>query len=102
MVRGRPAQRLCAEDFIHRKLVHSLELLQRAHAFRDRNLRKQPWPFGIAHFADVDVAARVERQSVWRDELPRFQARAVRAAEPRDQLALPVDDTQTWAKGGVV
>src|SRR5262245_17735918 len=71
-----------------------LQLLHRAHAPGDLLVREQARELGVAHFADVDVAARVDREAVRRDELARLEAGARLAAEARDQLALGVDERE--------
>src|SRR6516225_10546283 len=46
-----------------------------------------PAPIGKRHLADIDVAARIDREPVRRDELARVEP-GMRVAEPRQQLAL--------------
>ena len=58
------------------------------------SVRKQPRILGVAHFADVDVAARIDREAVRRDEFPGLESRSRLASEPRDELALAIHDRQ--------
>src|SRR6516225_768684 len=46
-----------------------------------------PAPIGERHLADIDVAARIDREPVRRDELARVEP-GVRVAEPRQQFTL--------------
>src|SRR6185295_5292001 len=84
------------EEAVNRRL-NSLQLLQAARRryFRwHRRIRKTGLPVGDADFADIDVAARVQRDAVRRQEFSGLEAGTVLAAEPRDALALGVDDGQ--------
>src|SRR5258708_430734 len=68
------------------------ELLQRAHAPGDLLVGEEARKIGVAHLADVDVAARVDGEAVRRDELAGLEPRPV--AEAREHLALAVDEGQ--------
>ena len=61
------------------------------HMRRHRGIRKAGLPVGVADLADVDVAARIERDAVRRDEFAGLEAGPVLAAQPRD--ALPLSST---------
>src|SRR5262245_46065332 len=61
-----------------------LQFLHRAHAPGDLLVREQARELGVAHFAHVDVTARIDREAVRRDELARLEAGAGLAAEARD------------------
>src|SRR5215470_13368473 len=76
-------------------LGNPLELLQAAHDFRPWRVREARLPGGDADFAHINVAARVERKAVRREELAGIEARPLLPAKPRDALGLRVDDGQT-------
>ena len=71
-----------------------LQLLQAAHHLRHRRVGKAGLPVRDADLAEIDVALRVERDAVRREEFADLKSRAVLAAEPRDPLALRVHDGQ--------
>ena len=68
--------------------LHLLQFLQRTQPFRYRHVGMGYRPVGVAHFAYVDVAARVEDNAVRREELPGLGFRAILAAKPRAQSAM--------------
>src|SRR5260221_1049187 len=76
------------------KPLNLFQLLQAAHHLRHRRVRKTRAPVGDADFADIDVALRIQREAVRREEFSGLEARAVLAAKPRDPLALGVNDGQ--------
>src|SRR5258708_39876689 len=76
------------------KPLNLFQLLQAAHHLRHRRVRKTRAPVGDADFADIDVALRIQREAVRREEFAGLDARAVLAAKPRDPLALGVNDGQ--------
>src|SRR4051812_39322476 len=73
--------------------VQLLQFLQRTHPPWDR-IGEQAGVFGITDFADVNVPARIAGEPGRRDDLARFQPGSRLAAEPRDELALAVDDRE--------
>src|SRR5689334_14121472 len=76
-------------------LPHPLQLLQaprRAHHGRQLLVGEAGRPIGDADFADIDVAPRIQREAVRRQELAGRNARTRFAAEPSEALALRVDD----------
>src|SRR5687768_15741428 len=78
------------------------QLLQRAHAPADLLLREEARVLGVAHLADVDVAARIEGEAVRRDEFARLEARAVLAAQASQQLAFLVDERESRTEVGML
>src|SRR5258708_20521372 len=76
------------------KPLNLFQLLQAAHHLRHRRVRKTRAPVGDADCADIDVALRIQREAVRREEFSGLEARAVLAAKPRDPLALGVNDGQ--------
>ena len=66
------------------------ELLQAAQRLRHRLAGKQRRPGGHGDLADIEVAARIDREPVRREELPRPRAGERLVAEPRQHLALVV------------
>src|SRR5215470_8084863 len=77
-----------------RALRNTLKLLETTHDFRLRRIGKARLPVSDADFAHVDVAARVERKAVRRQELAGVKTWPVLAAESSDALALRIDDGQ--------
>src|SRR4029077_16316516 len=71
---------------------HAFELLQAAHHLRHRSLGKARLPVGDADLAEIDVALRIERNAVRREELADVESGTVLAAEPRDAFAFRVRD----------
>jgi hypothetical protein len=65
-------------------------------------MREEARVFRVADLADVDVAARVDREPVRRDELPVLEARPRPAAEARDEPALAVDDGEARSDVGLI
>src|SRR6266849_2603677 len=59
-------------------------------------------PVGVAHLADIDVALRIDGEAVRRQELAGLLAGPVLAAQPRDGLALFVDDAEPRPDIGVL
>src|SRR3984885_16110737 len=78
----------------------ALQLLQAANHRGHRRIRKAGLPVGDADFADIDVAFGIERDAMRRQELAGLEAGTVFAAEPRDALALEVDEGQARAQIG--
>src|SRR5580704_15561441 len=74
--------------------LNPFQLLQAADHGRHRYIRKAALPVGDADLADIDVALRIQRNAVRREELADLKARTILATEPRDTLALGVDDGQ--------
>src|ERR1700682_3168038 len=67
--------------------LHPFPLLQAANHRRHRRIRETRVPVGDANFTDIDVAFRVQRDAVRREEFAGLEAGAVFAAEPRDALS---------------
>src|SRR5262249_40138130 len=63
-------------------------------------LWKARLPVGDADLADIDVASRVERQPVRRQEFSSLDAWAMLAAAPRNAFALGIHDGQARAEIG--
>src|ERR1700710_2846176 len=77
--------------------LNPLKLLQAArHRYLrwHRRIRKTGFPVGDADFADIDVATRVQRDAVRRQEFSGLDAGAVLAAKPRDAFSLSVHDAE--------
>src|SRR5689334_18052624 len=77
--------------------LHLLQLLQaarRAHFRRHWRIRKTRLPVGDADLADIDVAFRIQRDAVRREELADLDACAMLAAETGDALAFGVDEAE--------
>src|ERR1700704_4667047 len=81
-----------------RRPLDFLQLLQAANDRRHRGIRKAGLPVGDADFAEIDVALRIQRDAVRRQEFAGLQPWTVFAAEPRDALAFGVDDGQARAQ----
>src|SRR5262249_17286726 len=58
---------------------------------RHRLVRKARLPVGDTDLANIDVAARVQSEAVWREELAGFDTWSLLAAEPRDARAPCID-----------
>src|SRR5712691_2134828 len=65
-----------------------------------RLAREEAWPQGPAHLADIEVAARIDGEAVRPDKRGRFGP-GERVADPRQQLALVVDDADPRPEIGV-
>src|SRR5215213_10707471 len=76
------------------------QLLQTAHDRRHRRIGEAGLPVRDADFAQVNVALRVERDPVRREELADVESRPTLAAEPRDALALRVHNGQARTEIG--
>src|SRR6266851_491734 len=74
-----------------RDLMHPLVFLQRADVVRTRRLREELRPLRPRHLADIEVAARVDGESV-RPEKGGRRRPGMQIAEPRQELALIIDD----------
>src|SRR5205809_7972246 len=79
---------------------YPFELLQAAHDLRHRRVGEARLPVRHTDFAEIDVALRIERDAMRREEFSCLQSGSVLAAEPRDALALRVDDSETRAEIG--
>src|ERR1044072_5959935 len=65
-----------------------------------RRVGKAGLPVGDADLADVDIALRIQRDAVRREEFAAFQSGTVLTAEPRDALALSVHDREARPEVG--
>jgi len=74
----------------HPPLIRSLssfQFLQAADDRRHRCIGKLALPVGDTDFTDVDVAHRIERDAVWREEFSGLGSATIFAAEPGDAFA---------------
>src|SRR5216683_4116379 len=84
-----------------RDLMHPLVFLQRADVVRTRRLREELRPLRPRHLADIEVAARVDGESV-RPEKGGRRRPGMQIAEPRQELALIIDDADPRPEIGAV
>src|ERR1700687_1954334 len=78
--------------------VKFFQFLKTANHRRHWRIREAGLPVGDADFADIDVALRIQRDAVRREEFAGLEAGTVLAAEPGDALSLGVDDAQARAQ----
>src|SRR5665213_3445000 len=76
----------------------ALQLLQAANHGWHRRIRKAGLPVGHADFADIDVAPRIHCDAMRSEELTGRKAGTVLTTEPRDTLALAINDGQARAE----
>src|SRR6202163_2516402 len=81
-----------------RRPLDFLQLLQAANDRRHRRIWKAGLPVGDADFAEIDVALRIQRDAVRREEFAGRKAWTFLAAEPCNALSLGVDDGQAGAQ----
>ena len=78
--------------------AHPLVFLQRADVVGARLVREELRPLRPRHLADIEVAAAVDGQPVRAEKRGR-RGPGMHVAEPRQQLALIVDDADPRARG---
>src|SRR5262245_30676734 len=82
--------------------THFFQLLQRAHAKGNRHLvGAEARVFGVADLADVDVAVRVDGEAMRGDKFSGLKSGTRFSSQPRDRLALVVDEREARADVGM-